>query len=235
MKLYRFILFLFLLSACSKPKIYIPVNNNDGQTDVNDLSQVYIFFKTGKQGDTLADMHKNQIITTTHFVVHIDRRLPVKTLIPSLEWLHKKRHKKSIHYKPGFHLFFSHLDTIRQKIRLNVFDSLEIAYPFYLSPSYIKKFPKTYGNIHPVHLYLEPGNVRLDSVKFAFPLNKKLLKNRIYQSLYSAGKNLLFLNVNYNVSYDRYNDLYGFLVNLDSSRIRLAHKQFWYNPDDLKK
>jgi hypothetical protein len=234
MKFYLSVLSVLLLFSCSNPDIYIPVNDNPGQTDVNNLSQVYVFFQTDDTGDTLSDMHKNQIISSTHFVVHIDRRLPLKTIITDLEWLHKKRHKKSIHNVPGMHLFFSHVDSVSNKIRLNVFDSLQIMYPFYYSKEYVKKYPKSYAGLHLLHLDLMPGKLVVSDTVFDFPKHKNRLANYIYKQTADSTPTRIVLNADYNVSYDRYNDLYGFLVNLDSNRVRLMHKQFWYNPGELK-
>jgi len=236
MKFFKYV-FLFFLAAvfsrCKKPDIYLPMNDNPGVTGINNLSQIYIFLKTDG-GDTLSDMHKNQIISTTHFVVHIDRRLPVKTLINDLDWLHRKRHKKSIHSRPGFHLYFSHIDTVHNKLRLNPFDSLEILSPFYRSPDYVKRYNNSYRGQHLIHTDFDGRILRIDTVEIPFPDEKKHARETLYRLCPPGNPCKLFLNVNYNVSYGRYNDIYGFLVNLDSGRVRLAHKQFWYNPAELQ-
>ncbi len=228
------ILILLFIVSCSKPDIYLPRNDNTGLTGINNLSQVYIFFKINKDGDTISDMHKNQIITSTHFVVHIDRRLSIKNLIHDLEWLHKKRFKKSIHYVPGMHLFFSHIDTVHDKLRLVKFDSLEILSPFYFSTRYVKKYPKNYAGLNIIHLNLQRDGLRLENKIYSFPLNKPTIAKEIYRLCNKNRPNYIMLNVDYYTKYERYNDVYGFLVNLDSAKVKLAHKQFWYNPSELK-
>ncbi|NPA43799.1 MAG: hypothetical protein GXO27_07210 [Chlorobi bacterium] len=237
MKFSKAAFFLFIplvFSACRKPDIYIPLNDNPGVTGINNLSQVYVFFKT-REGDTLADMHKNQIISSTHYVVHIDRRLPLHTLINHLEWLHQKRHKKTIHYRPGFHLYFSHIDTVNRVMRLNPFDSLEVLSPFYDSRSYAAKYPKTYGRMRVLHLDYDGDTLRVDTLAFPYPGAKARIREAVYALCPEGAPCLMFLNADYRMTYDRYNALYGFLVNLDSTRVRLAHKQFWYNPAELKR
>jgi len=235
MKFLKYAWVILWLAACNKPDIFLPVNDNPGLTDVNNLSQIYIFFKTDEKGDTLSDMHKNQIISTTHFVVHIDRRLPVKTIINDLDWLHKKRHKKSVHSRPGFHLYFSHVDSVHQKIRLNAFDSLEVLSPFYYSGEYVERYKNSYSGQHLLHADFDGRNFRLDTLTFSYPADKARIKDTIYKRCPPADPCRLFLNVDYRIPYDRYNDVYGFLVNLDSSRVRVNHKQFWYNPDEIKR
>ena len=235
MKFLKYTWIILGLAACNKPGIFLPLNDNPGASDINNLSQVYIFFKTDKDGDTIADMHKNQIITTTHFVVHIDRRLPVKTLINDLDWLYKKRHKKSIHSRPGFHLYFSHVDTFHQKLRLNPFDSLQIMSPFYYSRQYVARYKNSYSGKHILHVDYDGKIFHLDTLQFRYPGEKKRIKETIYRHCPPTHPCRLFLNINYHIDYNRYNDIYGFLVNLDSSRVRLNHKQFWYNPDEIEK
>jgi len=234
MKFLKHIGWLLLFAACNKPDIFIPLNDNSGLTDINNLSQIYIFFDIDQDGDTLSDMHKNQIISTTHFVVHIDRRLPVKSIINDLEWLHRKRHKKTIHYRPGFHLYFSHVDTLTGKMRLNPFDSLEILSPFYQSREYVKRYSETYANQTLLHADYDGKYFRIDSLQFAYPTQKERIRHIIYRWCPPDRPCEIFLNVNYNITYDRYNDVYGFLVNLDSTRVRLCHKQFWYNPREIE-
>ncbi len=231
---YPFLVLLFpvLVWACSKPDIYIPVNDNKGPTGINDLSQVYIFFQVNNNGDTVSDMHKNQIISSTHFVVHIDRRLPVRTLINDLNWLYRKRHKKSIHNVPGKHLFFSHVDSVSNRIRLNPFDSLQIISPFYRSGSYVKKNNKSFEGKHLIHTDLTPEHFVVAGRAFRFPEQKSGIASYLYR-LTGQSKSYIALNVNYHVRYERYNDLYGFLVHLDSNRVVLLHEQFWYNPKEL--
>ncbi len=233
MKFFYTLLWGLLFFSCSKPDIFLPVNDNPGQSGVKNISQVYIFFKTNRNGDTISEMHKNQIISATHYVVHIDRRLPVKYIISDLEWLHEKRHRKSIHNIPGMHLYFSHIDSVNKTMRLNVFDDLEILSPFYHSRIYVKKYARKFTGVHPVHLDLQKDKLLVNDTAFNFPAQKTEISNFIYSRSRDSIPSLLILNTDYRVSYNRYNYLYGFLVNLDSSKAVLMHKQFWYNPKEL--
>ncbi len=235
MKFYRYAVVLFLaITACSKPVMKLPVNGNAGISGINNLSQAYIFFKTSGR-DTVADVHKNQLMTTTHWVIHIDKRLPLKKLILPLQRLITKRNDKhSMHYKPGMHLYLSYTDTLRKMLALVPFDNISIETPFYRSPEYLKKYPALIKDSAVVHIFLHKSGVRVNDSVFAYPGRKKDL-GKYLRHLYPGKTGVpVFLNTDYNVSYQIYNDLYGYLVKLDTLRFRLNKRQFWYNPRDLQ-
>ncbi len=232
MKFRFFVLFVvFLFAACQKPKMLLPVNDNPGVTNINNISQIYIFFEQ-KNGDTVARLNAGQRMSTTHWAVHIDRRLQLKHLIKHLDYLYQKRHnKRSIHYKPGMHLYFTHVDTVRNVLALNRFDSLQILSPFYHSRQYAVKYAKTYPGTA-VHIDLKPGEIQVNDTVFPYPVDKSMLGNYLKKVAKNQTKVNLFLNADYNITYGQFNDLYGFLKKFDTLHMRLIAKEFWYNPKE---
>lgn len=230
---WRMFLIVFLMSCSGgKEDIKLPLNDNKGLTEIKNVSQAYIFLKT-KEGDTVAELHKGQLVTASHWVVHIDRRLALKELIVPLEVLLKKRHKKSIHSIPGARAFFSFVDTVENKMRLVPFEDLKIHTPFEISPGYVRKYPETYKDTAISHLFLFPGEVKIDGSTFDFPAGKEKLR-KYFNDHRTKELKSLFLNADYRVSYDEYINLYGFLKEGDSLFFYLLNEQFWFNPNEIK-
>jgi len=233
-RLFRLILMLIWAAGCSKPDLYLPVNDNPGQSGINDLSQVLIFFKT-EGTDTLADLHAGQIITSTHWVVHIDRRLPMKTLVTPLQYLLKKRHKKSIHSKPGSKLYLSYTDTVRKRLSVVDFTRRRIRSPFYHSREYVRRYPARYRGKKITHAVLLPSALWLDSLRFAFPAEKQRAAAYLKRLLTQGDSpRLLMFNVDHRVNYGRFNDAYGLLMSIDSIRFPLAEDIFIFNPQETR-
>jgi len=219
--------------SCRKPEIKIPVNDNPGLTNINDISQVYIFMKT-TNGDTVADMHDGQIITTTHWVVHIDRRLRLKNLVVPWQKLYKKRHKKSIHSKPGTKLYLSHIDSVKGVMALTDFTRMQVKSPFYTSRSYVRKYPARYRQKNVLHIDIKPEKILIDTLSFDFPRSKAAVIEYLYRISKDKKPYEVMLNADYNISYERFNDAYSFFALADSTLFRIDPYLFVYNPQDIE-
>ena len=87
------VLFLGLTSCRFGNEVLLPQGTYSVQKDMVDYSQLYFFFKTeGK--DTLAETNFNNMISTTNWVLSIDKRLPLKKVIPQVVKLQLKKQKK---------------------------------------------------------------------------------------------------------------------------------------------
>ncbi len=233
----RFFAWVFLtlsLWSCHKPKMLLPVNDNPGPHDINSVTQAYVFFEI-HGGDTVARLNKNQLFTAMHWVVHVDRRLPLKKIIVPLQTLYKKRHKKSIHSNPGARMYLSHVDTLRNVLALDDFTDVEVETPFYFSRQYVEKYPKITGGKPVVHLDLQPGRLWVGSVAFAFPARKKAFLAYMDSLKTDRRPRLVFINADYNVDYGSFNNLLGAVHGLDSIMFRVSNKMFWYNPAEVQR
>ena len=65
-------------------------------SDVKDLSPIYIFFRN-KGKDTLAEVNRKNSIITTNWILNIDRRLPLRLVIPEVMKLQEKKRSEIAH------------------------------------------------------------------------------------------------------------------------------------------
>ena len=92
---YFTLILLFLLFSCGeKQSVQLPKSDVTIVEKVNDLTAVYIFLKI-EENDTIADVNRKNTIISTNWVFNIDKRLPLKLVIPQVMKLQEKKRKDS--------------------------------------------------------------------------------------------------------------------------------------------
>jgi hypothetical protein len=111
MKQYTLI-FLFILFSCgNKEDILLPKSNVTIVSDVVDHSPIYIFFRT-KGKDTLAEVNRKNSIISTNWILNIDKRLPLRLVIPEVMKLQEKKRGDSAHKNDKAENYLSYADSI---------------------------------------------------------------------------------------------------------------------------
>ena len=198
------ILLSILLIGCAKKELKIPTLSEKGIQEIQNHSQVWFFYKV-ENNDTLAiaaDINKKNTISTTHWIYNIDKKLPLKAIIPGIIEL-KYKHANSMHSEEGMHNYFSYSDTISKKLSFIEFDTTTYITDPTLSKYDIKKNPETYKNYNNLNLiFNNSGSFMNDSFIEQHEL-KTTLKEFIEFS--SEGKQtMLHLNFDENTTYQNY-------------------------------
>jgi len=113
MKIYILFLTSFLILSCSKKNVELPIIGQKGIDRVYNNTKVWIFFKKQKS-DTIAILNKNNIISTTNWIFNIDKRLPLKKIVPLIQQMQKEHAKITIHSVDGVFNYYSYADTINK-------------------------------------------------------------------------------------------------------------------------
>jgi hypothetical protein len=215
--------------SCHPTDVKIPVNNNQGLQEIWDNSRIYVLFNN-RSGDTIADLKLGQTITTTHWLVAVDKRLKMKHLVKPVTKILKKRHKKSIHSKEGTHAYFTYLDSIRKKVSFIDFDSINIMPDYFTSEKYFQQYPKADNTTNKLHFYIYHDRIFInDSIELTGLKKNQILKkieSVIDKKQNNRQKSYLFLNVEKDVYFDKFLDFYTFFKNNQSHRIQLNPKIF---------
>lgn len=113
---YLIILFAFLLFSCEeKQDVLLPKSNVSIVTDVQDHSPIYMFFKTERK-DTLAEVNRKNSIISTNWIFNIDKRLPLKLVIPEVMKLQEKKRADSAHKNEKAQNYYSYADSIGKNL-----------------------------------------------------------------------------------------------------------------------
>jgi hypothetical protein len=109
---YFSLVFLFLLFSCgNKEDIFLPKSNVTIVSNVVDHSPIYIFFRTNGK-DTLAEVNRKNSIITTNWILNIDKRLPLRLVIPEVVKLQVKKRTEVAHKNELAENYYSYADSI---------------------------------------------------------------------------------------------------------------------------
>jgi hypothetical protein len=221
------ILLLFLTLSCSKKEIKLPALAENGIQEIHNHSQVWLFL-TIENNDTTVTLNKKNTISTTHWVFNIDKRLPLKTIIPSVQKLQYK-HSNSFHSKEGMHNYFSYSDTISKKLSFLKFDDVVYKTDSLLSKYYIKKHSSNYLKYNNINLTFNPKNVLINDAKFE-KADFKITLLEFIDFASEGNQTMLHLNFNEQLSYQDYLLYKTMIHNFHDKNIITNKIEFIFNP-----
>ncbi|WP_281632151.1 hypothetical protein [Flavobacterium luteolum] len=115
MKYFTLIIAFLLFSCGKKEDVLLPKSNVSIVKDVQDHSPIYIFFKIeGK--DTIADLNRKSAIISTNWILNIDKRLPLKLVIPQVMKMQEKKRNEKMHQNEESENYYSYADSIGKNL-----------------------------------------------------------------------------------------------------------------------
>ncbi|MFI2744017.1 hypothetical protein ACG2LH_14880 [Zhouia sp. PK063] len=126
MKKYLILLFvLFILISCeTKRNIELARVTTPAIKDVTDISQAFIFYMPNKKDSV--ELNKNNLISTTNWIVHVDKRLKLYQALPSIKLLQEKHSANSPHKNENAKNYFSAANANTKQ--LNFIDFTKVNY-----------------------------------------------------------------------------------------------------------
>jgi len=229
----KIIVLLILIGSisCQKKEIKIPTLPNKGIEEViYNHSEVWMFFNV-QNNDTLVDLNRKNTIATTHWIFNIDKRLPLKTIIPSINKLQYK-HANSMHSKKGMHDYFSYSDTISKKLSFIRFDSIVFKTDSLLSKYFIKKNSDKYIDFYNIDLTFSQKNIKINDAK----IENSAFTNTLLKFIDFSSENkttLLHLNFDDELLYKDFLYYLTLIHNLKSSKIKVDNIMFVFNKNKV--
>ena len=145
---YTSLILLFVLFSCGeKETILLPKSDSTIIKEVQDYSPIYLFFKT-KGKDTLVEVNRKNSISSTNWIFHIDKRLPLRLVVPEIIKLQAKK-DRSAHKSETSENYFSYSDSLHKNLAFIPFTKL--------------KFPK--GNPHKEVVLISKNDFQLTRLK----------------------------------------------------------------------
>lgn len=128
MKYFTLIVLFTLFSCGNKEDILLPKANTSIVKNVDDHSPIYIFFRT-KGKDTVAEVNRKNSIISTNWILNVDKRLPLRLVIPEIMKLQQKKREEKAHKNEKAENYYSYADTIGKNLAFipftNVYYKLE--------------------------------------------------------------------------------------------------------------
>jgi len=108
MKNIYFLLLLIIFSSCNKKTVLLPEIENANITEILDVSPAYLFYDITKPDSV--DLNRKNLISTTNWLVNVDKRLTLNQAIPHITFLQEKK-KNSSHKNVNARNYFTCNDT----------------------------------------------------------------------------------------------------------------------------
>lgn len=112
--LFGIVLLLFIYCG-NKEDILLPKSDRTIVKEVVDLSPIYIFFRV-KGKDTLAEVNRKNSIITTNWILNIDKRLPLRLVIPEVMKLQQRKREEKEHRNELALNYYSYADSIGKNL-----------------------------------------------------------------------------------------------------------------------
>jgi hypothetical protein len=112
----------FVLSCEGKKEVQLVKSNVTIEAEIGEHSPVYIFFKKDKK-DTIADLNRANTISSTHWVFTIDKRLPLRLVLPQIIKMQAKK-EGSMHKNETSQNYFSYADSIHKNLAFMPFSTI---------------------------------------------------------------------------------------------------------------
>ncbi|MBO9585216.1 MAG: hypothetical protein J7574_13725 [Flavobacterium sp.] len=115
MKYFPLLIIVLLFSCGKKEDVLLPKSNVSIVKDVQDHSPIYIFFKVDGK-DTIADLNRKSAIISTNWIFNVDKRLPLKLVIPEVIKMQEKKRNEKMHQNEESQNYYSYADSIGKNL-----------------------------------------------------------------------------------------------------------------------
>ena len=148
----RYIL-LFVLVFCfscnNEKVIKLPEINHSEITEINDISAAYLFYDK-IQKDSV-ELNRKNLISTTNWLVNVDKRLTLKQAIPHIKFLQEKK-KNAGHKNKNAKNYFTCHDTSKNTLGFIEFTDVvyreEDSFKYFSKISQLDSIKTIYLNSH---------------------------------------------------------------------------------------
>lgn len=208
MKYFCLLAVFFLFSCEKKEAILLPKSNVSFVKKIQDLSPIYIFFKVNGK-DTIAEVNRKNSIISTNWVFNIDKRLPLRLIMPEIIKLQEKKRAEKAHKNEKAQNYYSYADSIGKNLAFLLFTKVY----------YKIEKPKS-----GVIVYFKKNNSVLVNET---PVPKVELQNYLNQ-LESDKSNKIIFSFDKNLNYDAYirNKIFIRTLKISISELNLTREEF---------
>ena len=207
------ILFLIVLQACGKDyTIELPEINKAQISEIHDISPAFIFYDI-TQKDSVK-LNRGQLISTTNWLVNVDKRLTLKQAIPHIQFLQNKKRKAKMHKNEHAKNYFTCNDLSKNTLGFIEFTNLK----YYLSSR------DSIANYQPSLVISSLDELRLND-SFIFPLKDI---NSHLKPLQNTNEKLTLI-INSNMDFQDYITLKSTIINGEIGTTTFSNKEIIYN------
>lgn len=222
---------LFFLFGCQNETVQLPTAQNTVVSEMVDHSPIYLFYEL-QDNNPVAVLNDKNRIGTTNWVFHIDKRLPLKEVIP---YVIKLQYKKTsgMHTNEKAQNYFTYMDETQKTLAFMPFTEVNFAFNNYYSSQYVKENPDYHQHFEVITLRFSEQSVMINGNEVTDEEMLTFLEEYI-QTTAPQRNVLLYFNFNQETTFGRYLDRMVTLESFKSEFITLANTHFIYDSKKLE-
>ncbi|SFU34369.1 hypothetical protein SAMN05216480_101895 [Pustulibacterium marinum] len=157
MKKYIFLFLIVSFISCgNKKEIELPEVSTATKTDMLDYSAAYLFFNPNEKDSV--ELNRKNLISTTNWVLHVDKRLALKQAIPTIKMLQEKKKNNEMHKNEDAKNYFSVNNKEIENLSFIDFTETEYLVDDQFSKFYIEEHHNDYTNKFPITINFNKEN-----------------------------------------------------------------------------
>lgn len=221
-------LFGIILTSCQK-EVQLAQGSVTVLDEMTDHTPVYLFF-VEQNGDTLVELNRKNTVSTTNWIYHVDKRLPLQLVTPKIINLQQMREDNQMHKNEEAGNFYSYSDSLKQSLAFYPFKEIKYTFNTYHSVNYIAEYPDFHSHYRVYSLTFLPGDlVVVNGTKVAFKELKEFITE--FLSFEADGQRvLLYLNFHQDVTFDAYMKGVLFAYEIQQPGLEVSNTHFVFDP-----
>ncbi|MEZ4797420.1 MAG: hypothetical protein R2785_09640 [Flavobacteriaceae bacterium] len=220
------LLLLIFTFSCAERELQLPVTTTNEITEVLDVSPIYIFYndETGE-----ADFNRNNMISTTNWLVNIDKRLTLKQVLPHLQYLQEKRQGDGMHKNESAKNYFTCFNEDTKS--LSFIEFTEIEYFEGSSADYLTKISDLINSNTIITIEINSINDITIANTNSENLSSKTNISGVLSTLNQLNnqENLIYLNFELSLNFQDYITIKSKLLEIEFDSIFIYEKEFIHN------
>ncbi|MDH3323472.1 MAG: hypothetical protein OEM04_10810 [Flavobacteriaceae bacterium] len=224
---YYLLLFSFLVSCGQDKTVQLPEIKNAGISKINDVSAAYLFYDETKANSV--ELNRKNLISTTNWLVNVDKRLTLKQIIPHIKLLQDKKGKSSHKNENAKNYFTCNDISIKN---LGFIEFTEVVYHQEDSKAFLNMKKSQINQIIIIKVQSLDSTyvsfIRNDTV-FIHSSNQKDLLSHLEGNLTGQGDAVIISEFNENLSFQDYITYKSLLSQINFKNVTIANDEFIFN------
>ncbi|AUP80888.1 hypothetical protein [Flavivirga eckloniae] len=218
----KHIIFLFIISlffSCGKEKVVqLPEISHSEITEINDVSAAYLFYDETQKNSV--ELNRKNLISTTNWLVNVDKRLTLEQAIPHIKYLQDKK-RNSSHKNKNAKNYFTCNDVSRKN--LGFIEFTDVVYHDSDSASIDESNEANIVNL----VVFDIDDISVITIDDGvFNTDKSSLLNTIKDSLVSKSKDYeIFLALEKDLTFQDYISIKSILSEIKSKHIKISNHE----------
>lgn len=220
-----------LIACGNSKKIELPEVDSAPKTDMLDYSVAYLFFNP-EMKDSI-ELNRKNLISTTNWVLHIDKKLALKQAIPTIKKLQEKKANNEMHKNEAAKNYFSVNNKSIENLSFIDFTQTKYLYDDQFSKFYIEKHHNDYKDKFPITInFNKENNITLNGTEAKRGELVAFIKEFADFSAPNE-ETILYLNFDEHLNFQQYINNLQLAQKAAGDLITISPIQFIYNESKL--